>query len=55
MLLMITTVKVVLITRLVVMVVTVEVLGVVDDYNSKGGVDDSVGGHGGNSGGYRCC
>ena len=23
--------------------------------NSKSGVDDSVGGHGGNSVGYRCC
>ena len=42
-------------TVLVVMVVTGEVIGVVDDYNGKRGVDDSVGGHGGNSGGYRCC
>ena len=23
--------------------------------NSKSGVDDSVGGHGDNIGGYRCC
>ena len=45
----------VLMTVLVVMVVTVEVADVVDEYNGKGGVDDSVGGHGGNSVGYRCC
>ena len=55
MLLMITTVKLVLMTVLVVMVVTGEVIDAVDDYNGKVGVDDSVGGHGGNRGGYRCC
>ena len=55
MLLMITVVKVVLITRLVVLVLTVEVLGVVDDYSGKGGVDNKVGGPSVNSGGFRCC
>ena len=45
----------VLMTVLVVMVITLEVIDVVDDYNGKRGVDDKVGGPSGNSVGYRCC
>ena len=36
-------------------VVSVEVIDVVDDYSGKGGLDDSVGGPSVNSGGFRCC
>ena len=36
-------------------VVSVEVIDVVDDYNGKDGLDDSVGGPSVNSGGFRCC
>ena len=52
---MITVVKMVLMTVLVVLVLTVEVLGVVDYYSGKDGLDDSVGGPSVNSGGFRCC